>query len=144
LPACSRIVRLIRLNAWAAAVDLAGPQVDQLEQQRIDATGVHRLEQLLDRSGRFGTARALQPCFHRSSIGYLCLGATNVAAGARFGAASGGRTVLVGGPPGVVAWRADGSPLSVVAFTVVGGWIAAVADPARLASMVLPEPPTGP
>jgi RNA polymerase sigma factor (sigma-70 family) len=74
----------------------------------------------------------------------VVLGATNVAAGARFGAASGGRAVLVGGLPGVVAWREDGSPLSVVAFTVVGGLvsaIAAVADPARLASMELPEPP---
>ncbi|WIY05381.1 sigma-70 family RNA polymerase sigma factor [Amycolatopsis mongoliensis] len=74
----------------------------------------------------------------------VVLGATNVAAGARFGAASGGRAVLVGGLPGVVAWREDGSPLSVVAFTVVDGriaGIAAVADPARLASMDLPEPP---
>jgi RNA polymerase sigma factor (sigma-70 family) len=76
----------------------------------------------------------------------VVLGATSVAAGARFGAASGGRAVHVGGLPGVVAWRADGSPLSVVAFTVVGGLIsgiAAVADPARLASMRLPEPPSG-
>ena len=76
----------------------------------------------------------------------VVLGATSVAAGARFGAASGGRAVHVGGLPGVVAWRADGSPLSVVAFTVVGGLIAgiaAVADPARLASMELPEPPSG-
>jgi RNA polymerase sigma factor (sigma-70 family) len=77
----------------------------------------------------------------------VVLGATSVAAGARFGAASGGRAVLVGGLPGVVAWRADGTPLSVVAFTVVGGLIAgitAVADPARLASMDLPEPPGSP
>ncbi|HET6711821.1 sigma-70 family RNA polymerase sigma factor [Amycolatopsis sp.] len=74
----------------------------------------------------------------------VVLGATNVAAGARFGAAAGGRTVLVGGLPGVVAWREDGTPLSVVAFTVVGGRIkniAAVADPVKLASMSLPEPP---
>jgi len=77
----------------------------------------------------------------------VVLGATSVAAGARFGAASGGRTVLVGGLPGVVAWREDGSPLSVVAFTVVGGLIAgiaAVADPARLASMELPGRPPKP
>ncbi|MEU0788798.1 sigma-70 family RNA polymerase sigma factor [Amycolatopsis sp. NPDC005961] len=74
----------------------------------------------------------------------VVLGATNVAAGARFGAAGGGRAVLVGGLPGVVAWRPDGTPLSVVAFTVTDGriaGIAAVADPARLASMDLPEPP---
>ncbi|GLY35362.1 DNA-directed RNA polymerase sigma-70 factor [Amycolatopsis sp. NBRC 101858] len=74
----------------------------------------------------------------------VVLGATNVAAGARFSAANDGREVLVGGLPGVVAWRPDGTPLSVVAFTVVDGriaGIAAVADPARLASMALPEPP---
>ena len=52
--------------------------------------------------------------------------------------------MLVGGLPGVVAWREDGTPLSVVAFTVVDGRItniAAVADPVKLASMDLPEPP---
>ncbi|KDN23653.1 hypothetical protein DV20_03955, partial [Amycolatopsis rifamycinica] len=64
--------------------------------------------------------------------------------GARLGAAAGGRPVLVGGLPGVVAWRQDGTPLSVVAFTVAEGRIvriAAVADPVKLASMELPEPP---
>ncbi|WP_410613714.1 sigma-70 family RNA polymerase sigma factor [Amycolatopsis sp. lyj-109] len=74
----------------------------------------------------------------------VVLGATNVAAGARFGAAHDGRRVLVGGLPGVVAWREGGTPLSVVAFTVVAGritTIAAVADPVKLASMDLPEPP---
>ncbi|MFF1610034.1 sigma-70 family RNA polymerase sigma factor [Amycolatopsis sp. NPDC058278] len=74
----------------------------------------------------------------------VVLGATNVAAGARIGAAAAGRPVLVGGLPGVVAWRADGTPLSVVAFTVVDGRIvsiASVADPVKLASMELPEPP---
>ncbi|WP_103355377.1 sigma-70 family RNA polymerase sigma factor [Amycolatopsis sp. CA-128772] len=74
----------------------------------------------------------------------VVLGATNVAAGARIGAAAGGSAVTVGGLPGVVAWRADGTPMSVVAFTVAGGrivGIASVADPAKLASMELPEPP---
>ncbi|QKV77950.1 sigma-70 family RNA polymerase sigma factor [Amycolatopsis sp. Hca4] len=74
----------------------------------------------------------------------VVLGATNVAAGARIGAAAGGRAVLVGGLPGVVAWREDGTPMSVVAFTVVDGRIvsiASVADPVKLASMELPEPP---
>ncbi|MEV6830258.1 sigma-70 family RNA polymerase sigma factor [Amycolatopsis sp. NPDC051102] len=74
----------------------------------------------------------------------VVLGATKVAAGAQFGAAATGRPFLVGGLPGVVAWREDGSPLSVVAFTVAEGrvtGIAAVADPARLASMTLPPPP---
>ncbi|WP_410636886.1 sigma-70 family RNA polymerase sigma factor [Amycolatopsis sp. lyj-346] len=77
----------------------------------------------------------------------VVLGATNVAAGARFGAANDGRRVLVGGLPGVVAWREGGTPLSVVAFTVTDGRItniAAVADPAKLASMNLPEPPSPP
>ncbi|WP_410595297.1 sigma-70 family RNA polymerase sigma factor [Amycolatopsis sp. lyj-23] len=74
----------------------------------------------------------------------VVLGATNVAAGARIGAAAGGRAVSVGGLPGVVAWRADGTPMSVVAFTVAAGRIvsiASVTDPAKLASMALPEPP---
>ncbi|OXM65463.1 sigma-70 family RNA polymerase sigma factor [Amycolatopsis vastitatis] len=74
----------------------------------------------------------------------VVLGATNVATGARFGAARDGRRVFVGGLPGVVAWREDGTPLSVVAFTVTDGRIvsiAAVADPVKLASMTLPEPP---
>ncbi|ADJ50110.1 RNA polymerase sigma-70 factor, ECF subfamily [Amycolatopsis mediterranei S699] len=74
----------------------------------------------------------------------VVLGATNVAAGARIGAAAGGRAVFVGGLPGVVAWREDGTPMSVVAFTVVDGRIvsiASVADPVKLASMELPEPP---
>jgi hypothetical protein len=42
-----------------------------------------------------------------------------------------------------VSWREDGTPLSVIAFTVVDGRIAGMAvvtDPARLASMDLPEP----
>jgi RNA polymerase sigma factor (sigma-70 family) len=74
----------------------------------------------------------------------ITLGATDVAAGAQLGAgaAARGRAVLVNGLPGVLSWRADGSPLSVLAFTVVDGritGIAAVTDPARLASMDLPD-----
>ncbi|MFB4262297.1 hypothetical protein [Nonomuraea sp. GTA35] len=41
-----------------------------------------------------------------------------------------------------IALREDGTPLSVLAFTVAGGRIArimAVVDPARLASMDLPD-----
>jgi RNA polymerase sigma factor (sigma-70 family) len=73
------------------------------------------------------------------------LGATRVAAGAQLaaGAAARGRAVLVDGLPGIVSWREDGTPLSVMAFTVVEGRIAgitAVTDPARLASMDLPGP----
>jgi RNA polymerase sigma factor (sigma-70 family) len=77
----------------------------------------------------------------------VILGATKVAAGAAArvaaGAAARGRAVLVNGLPGVVSWREDGTPLSVIAFTVVDGRIVAIAtviDPARLASMDLPDP----
>jgi RNA polymerase sigma-70 factor (ECF subfamily) len=51
--------------------------------------------------------------------------------------------VLVNGLPGIASWREDGTPLSVIAFTVVDGRIAGItvlADPARLASMDLPAP----
>ncbi|MEU9307555.1 hypothetical protein [Streptomyces sp. NPDC048256] len=73
------------------------------------------------------------------------LGATQVAAGAQLsaGAAARGRAVLVGGLPGLVSWREDGSALSVMAFTVADGRITGIAitvDPARLAAMNLPEP----
>jgi RNA polymerase sigma-70 factor (ECF subfamily) len=75
----------------------------------------------------------------------VTLGATEVAAGAQLGAATAGRgrRVLVDGLPGMLSWREDGAPLSVVAFTVVDGRIAGIAvvtDPARLASMDLPGP----
>jgi hypothetical protein len=75
----------------------------------------------------------------------VTLGATEVAAGAQLsgGAAARGRAVLVDGHPGIVSWRPDGAPLSVIAFTVVDGRIAGIAvvtDPARLASMALPDP----
>lgn len=75
----------------------------------------------------------------------VTLGATEIAAGAPLGirAAARVRPVLVDGLPGIVSWRADGSPLSVMAFTVVDGRIVAVAgvtDPAKLASLDLPAP----
>jgi RNA polymerase sigma factor (sigma-70 family) len=75
----------------------------------------------------------------------VILGATKVAAGAQLSAAvaARGRAVLVNGRPGIVSWREDGAPLSVIAFTVVDGRIADIAvvtDPARLASMDLPNP----
>lgn len=75
----------------------------------------------------------------------VTIGATRVAAGAR--TASGTvvrqRRVLVNGRPGYVAWREDGTPLSIISFTVAGGRITAIAivvDPARLASIHLPDP----
>jgi RNA polymerase sigma-70 factor (ECF subfamily) len=75
----------------------------------------------------------------------VTIGATKVAAGARMasGATVRGRAVLVNGLPGFVAWREDGTPISVTAFTVVDGRItdiAIVIDPAKLASTDLPDP----
>ncbi|WP_086563562.1 sigma-70 family RNA polymerase sigma factor [Streptomyces africanus] len=75
----------------------------------------------------------------------VTLGATKVAAGARLaaGAAARGRAVLVNGLPGYVSWHEDGTPLAVLAFTVVDDRITGltiVNDPARLALMDLPDP----
>lgn len=75
----------------------------------------------------------------------VTLGATKVTAGAQLSAgdATQGRAVLVNGLPGVMSWREDGTPLSVLAFTVVDGRIAditVVIDPAKLALMDLPDP----
>jgi RNA polymerase sigma factor (sigma-70 family) len=74
----------------------------------------------------------------------VVLGATNVAAGAqRFsGSVARHQPVLVNGLPGYVSWRDNGTPLSIIAFTVVNGRIADIeifADPAKLAAMHLPE-----
>ncbi|MFG1966052.1 sigma-70 family RNA polymerase sigma factor [Nonomuraea sp. NPDC049028] len=70
----------------------------------------------------------------------VTLGATAVATGARTvsGAVARHQAVLVNGLPGYVSWREDGTPLSIVSFTVADDRIAAiaiVADPAKLASM---------
>jgi RNA polymerase sigma-70 factor (ECF subfamily) len=75
----------------------------------------------------------------------VVLGATKVASGARLGGgtAAQAREVLVNGRLGVASWRADGTPLALLAFTVVGGRITAIAsvtDPARLAAIELPAP----
>ncbi|MCT2588767.1 sigma-70 family RNA polymerase sigma factor [Streptomyces sp. N2-109] len=75
----------------------------------------------------------------------VTLGATRVAAGAQLsaGAATQGRAVLVNGIPGVVSWHEDGTPLSVLAFSVVDGritGITVVIDQAKLALMDLPDP----
>jgi RNA polymerase sigma factor (sigma-70 family) len=76
----------------------------------------------------------------------IIIGATKVAARAKFGAAAAarGRTVLVDGLPGMMSWREDGSVFSVMAFTVANGRIAGITmitEPARLASM---NPPVSP
>ncbi|MEU2542727.1 sigma-70 family RNA polymerase sigma factor [Streptomyces iakyrus] len=75
----------------------------------------------------------------------VTLGATKVASGAHLsaGAAAQGRAAIVDGRPGIISWRDDGTPLSVVAFIVVDGRITdmtVVIDPARLALMNLPHP----
>ncbi|MFC9621285.1 sigma-70 family RNA polymerase sigma factor [Streptomyces sp. NPDC056930] len=75
----------------------------------------------------------------------VTLGATKVAAGAQLaaGAATLGRAALINGLPGIISWREDGTPLSVLAFTVTDGRITAitaVVDPAKLAQMNLPDP----
>ncbi|MET9382266.1 hypothetical protein ABZY09_14600, partial [Streptomyces sp. NPDC002928] len=73
----------------------------------------------------------------------VTLGATQVAAGAQLSAsaATQGRTVPVNGLPAIISWREDGTPLPVLAFTVVDGRITditVVIDPAKLALMDLP------
>ncbi|MBC2874018.1 MULTISPECIES: sigma-70 family RNA polymerase sigma factor [Streptomyces] len=75
----------------------------------------------------------------------VVLGATEVAAGARVssGQAVHHRPVLVNGVPGHMSWRPDGTPLSVIAFTVTEDRISAihiVVDPAKLATIRLPAP----
>ncbi|MGZ3103234.1 sigma-70 family RNA polymerase sigma factor [Streptomyces sp. H72] len=102
------------------------------------------------RRGDFeGLLRVLDPDVRRTvqtSDGVIVtLGATEVAAGARLSAdaAVRGRAVLVNGRPGVMSWHADGTPLSVVAFTVAEGRITditVVVDPVRLAAADLPDP----
>ena len=71
------------------------------------------------------------------------IGATAVAARAKRAAhaKATARPVLVNGEPGIVAYGYDGTPLGVMACTVVHGRIVeieSVTDPARLASMDLP------
>ncbi|MFJ9694095.1 sigma-70 family RNA polymerase sigma factor [Kitasatospora sp. NPDC101183] len=75
----------------------------------------------------------------------VTLGATKVATGAKLGAAAAGvgLPVIVNGLPGIVSWNEDGTPRSVIAFTVTGGRITAitaVVDPAKLALADLPDP----
>ncbi|GAB4589361.1 sigma-70 family RNA polymerase sigma factor [Nocardia sp. IFM 10818] len=75
----------------------------------------------------------------------VTIGATEVAAGAKLfaGVVARHQAVLANGLPGHISWRADGTPLSVMAFRVADDRIAAieiVADPGRLAAMRLPDP----
>ncbi|WP_031069908.1 sigma-70 family RNA polymerase sigma factor [Streptomyces sp. NRRL WC-3742] len=75
----------------------------------------------------------------------VTLGATKVATGAKLGAAAAavGQAAIVNGLPGIISWNEDGTPRSVIAFTVTDGRItaiSAVVDPAKLALADLPEP----
>ncbi|MFF1510406.1 sigma-70 family RNA polymerase sigma factor [Streptomyces sp. NPDC058326] len=75
----------------------------------------------------------------------VTLGATKVAAGARMfsGEVARHRPVLLNGVPGHMSWRPDGTPLSVIAFSVTASRITGihiVVDPAKLASIHLPAP----
>ncbi|MFC9863630.1 MULTISPECIES: sigma-70 family RNA polymerase sigma factor [unclassified Streptomyces] len=75
----------------------------------------------------------------------VTLGATKVAAGARMfsGEVARQRPILLNGIPGHMSWSPDGTPLSIIAFTVSEGQIIGihiVVDPAKLASIHLPTP----
>ncbi|MEJ7648768.1 MAG: sigma-70 family RNA polymerase sigma factor [Nakamurella sp.] len=103
------------------------------------------------RSGDFeGLLRVLDPDVtwraHTARGVIVRLGATEVAGRARHGhrAKVTATPVRVNGEPGVVAWAANGRPLSVMACTVVDGRIVEIlseTDPERLAAMDLPGRP---
>ncbi|MFJ8981493.1 sigma-70 family RNA polymerase sigma factor [Streptomyces sp. NPDC102282] len=75
---------------------------------------------------------------------FVTLGATEVATRARVaGSAARGHATTVNGRPGVISWSDEGTPLSLLTFTVADGRIieiTAVVDPAELALMNLPAP----
>jgi RNA polymerase sigma-70 factor (ECF subfamily) len=81
---------------------------------------------------------------HTPNGTFVTLGATEVATRARTaGSAARARAALVDGRPGVLSWGEDGSPLSLLIFTVDDGCITditALVDPAQLALMDLPDP----
>ncbi|MFF2535281.1 sigma-70 family RNA polymerase sigma factor [Streptomyces cyaneofuscatus] len=81
---------------------------------------------------------------HSPNGRFVTLGATEVATRARVAdSAARGHAVTVNGRPGVISWSEDGTPLSLLAFTVADGritGITALIDPARLALMDLPHP----
>ncbi|HEY1479423.1 MAG TPA: sigma-70 family RNA polymerase sigma factor [Gaiellales bacterium] len=100
------------------------------------------------RDGDFdGLLRLLDPDvtwrLHTAHGAIVRRGAAEVADSAARGARAGvtARRVLVNGEAGIMAWRANGTPLAVMACTVVDGRIAeivSVTDPERLAAIGLP------
>ncbi len=75
---------------------------------------------------------------------FVALGATEVATRARVaGSVTRGQEPTVNGRPGVLSWSKDGTPLSLLAFTVADGCIteiAALVYPTKLVRMELPDP----
>ncbi|WP_179471004.1 sigma-70 family RNA polymerase sigma factor [Mycolicibacterium vinylchloridicum] len=75
----------------------------------------------------------------------VTIGATEVIGAVRRGgrAKVTARRVLVNGKPGIAAWNTQGKPLGIMVCTVTDGRLTAItsiADPARLATLDLPEP----
>ena len=101
------------------------------------------------RDGRFEELlRVLHPevefTVHTPNGTFVTLGATEVATRARVaGSAARGHAATVNGRLGVISWSENGTPLSLLAFTVADGRITeitALVDPAKLALMELPDP----
>ncbi|KUN76234.1 sigma-70 family RNA polymerase sigma factor [Streptomyces griseoruber] len=132
----SRAHRKVRATERTAS---AGRQQREVVQAFLAAARDGRFEQLL---------RVLHPevefTVHTPNGTFVTLGATEVATRARVaGGAARGRAATVNGLPGVISWREDGTPLSLLAFTVTDGRITAitaVVDPAKLALLDLPAP----
>ncbi|MDX3456225.1 sigma-70 family RNA polymerase sigma factor [Streptomyces sp. ME02-8801-2C] len=116
-----------------------GRQRREVVQAFLAAAGAGQFEQLLE---------VLHPevkfTVHTPNGTFVTLGATEVATRARVAAgAARGHAATVNGLPGVISWSEDGTPLSLLAFTVAAGRITeitAVTDPAELALMDLPDP----
>ncbi|UNZ21095.1 sigma-70 family RNA polymerase sigma factor [Streptomyces sp. 891-h] len=134
----SRARRKVRAAA-AQHPTSAGRHQREVVQAFLAAARDGRFEQLL---------HVLHPevkfTVHTPNGTFVTLGATEVATRARLaGSAARGHTATVNGRPGVISWNEDGTPLSVLAFTVIDGHITeitAVIDPAELALMNLPDP----
>ncbi|MFE0803348.1 sigma-70 family RNA polymerase sigma factor [Streptomyces sp. NPDC058812] len=120
----------------------AGRQQREVVQAFLAAARDGRFERLL---------QVLHPevefTVHTPAGRFVTIGATEVATRARL-ARGGARAhaATVDGRPGVISWSADGTPLSLLDFTVADGRITAitaVVDPAELALMDLPGPVPG-